>query len=92
VAVLDRHVERHGNRAVAEAFARYLFSPPAQRVFARAGLRPADSEAASAASESFPAVEPLLTVADFGGWEAVQQRFFARGGTFDRAVRRGFES
>jgi len=92
VAVVDRHVEQHGNRAVAEAFARYLFSSPAQREFARAGFRPIEPGAASAAARPFPAVAPLLTVTDFGGWEAAQQRFFARGGTFDRAVRRGFES
>jgi len=26
----------------------------------------------------------MATIADFGGWEAAQQKFFAEGGVFDQ--------
>ena len=40
IAVVDKNVDRKGTRKVAEAFARYLYSDTAQRVFAEEGFRP----------------------------------------------------
>src|SRR5512134_1739833 len=39
VAVVDTYVDKHGTRAVAEAFVDFLFTPEAQQIFAKHGLR-----------------------------------------------------
>ncbi|MFS8923085.1 sulfate ABC transporter substrate-binding protein [Synechococcus sp. B60.1] len=84
VAVVDATVERKGTRAVAEAFVNYLFTPEAQRAFAEVGFRPVEPTVAQEFAWRYPPIEKLVTVADLGGWEAIQNRFFADGAVFDR--------
>ena len=84
VAVVDRNVDKHGTRRVAEAFVRYLYTPEAQREFAAVGFRPVNAAAAGAAGRSFASVSRLFTVNDLGGWDAVQRKFFADGAMFDQ--------
>src|SRR5690606_32080750 len=40
VAVVDAQTEKHGTTALARAFVAFLWTPDAQRAFARYGLRP----------------------------------------------------
>lgn len=84
VALVDRNVEAHGNSVVATAFVRYLFSPEAQREFAKAGFRPSDPAIAQEFAAQYPPVPNLFTVQDFGGWARVQKAFFADKGAFDQ--------
>jgi sulfate transport system substrate-binding protein len=84
VAVVDANVDRKGTRAVAEAFVDYLFTPEAQRAFAEVGFRPVEPTVAQEFAWRYPPIKNLVTVADLGGWEAVQNRFFADGALFDR--------
>ncbi|MFS8835584.1 sulfate ABC transporter substrate-binding protein [Synechococcus sp. WC101] len=84
VAVVDANVDRKGTRAVAEAFVDYLFTPEAQRAFAEVGFRPVEPTVAQEFAWRYPPVEKLVTVADLGGWETIQNRFFADGALFDR--------
>jgi sulfate/thiosulfate transport system substrate-binding protein len=61
----------------AKAFVDFLRTPPAQRVFAKAGYRPVVDEVAS----EFDFPEPTaawFTIEDVGGWDEVQKRFFDR--------------
>ncbi len=84
VAIVDANVDRKGTRAVAEAFVEYLFTPPAQRAFAEVGFRPVEPTVAQEFAQQYPPIDRLVTVADLGGWEAIQSRFFADGAVFDR--------
>ena len=86
VAMVDRNVERHGNREVVEAFARFLFEPVAQRAFAETGFRSINPAIAAepAFANAHPPVDNAATAADFGGWKTIQQQFFESGGVFDR--------
>jgi sulfate/thiosulfate transport system substrate-binding protein len=84
VAVVDRNVDKHGNRAVAEAFVQYLYSPEAQAEFAKVGFRSAIPTASATYQAQFPTVKTLATVQDYGGWAAVQKKFFADGAIFDQ--------
>ena len=84
VAVIDSDVDRKGTRAAAEAYLKFLWTPEAQAIAARHHLRPRDAELAAA---SFPAVNSF-TIADLGGWAAVQKAQFADGGVFDRITAR----
>lgn len=84
VAVVDKNVDRHGTRAVSEAFVKFLFTPEAQREFAKVGFRPVDPTVAREFENKFPKVNKLYTVNDFGGWDAVNKKFFDEGAIFDQ--------
>lgn len=84
IAVVDKNVDKHGTREVAEAFVKYLFTPEAQREFAKAGFRPVDPTVATEFASKFPTVKKLFTAQDFGGWNTIQEKFFADGGIFDQ--------
>jgi sulfate/thiosulfate transport system substrate-binding protein len=86
VAVVDKNVDKHGNREVAEAFTKYLFTPEAQQEFAKVGFRPTDETVAQSKEikDKYPIVKTLATVKDFGGWSDVQKKFFDDGAVFDQ--------
>jgi sulfate/thiosulfate-binding protein len=60
----------------AGAFVSFLRTPRAQRVFGRAGYRPVLPEVA--AEFEYPRPARLFTIANLGGWPAVDARFFDR--------------
>ncbi|MTJ16780.1 sulfate ABC transporter substrate-binding protein [Dolichospermum sp. UHCC 0406] len=87
VAVVDKNVDKHGNREVSEAFVKFLFTPEAQREFAKVGFRPVDPTVSKEVKSKFPYIARLYTVADLGGWSGVQKKFFADGAIFDKIQR-----
>ncbi|WP_416245131.1 sulfate ABC transporter substrate-binding protein [Crocosphaera sp. XPORK-15E] len=86
VAVVDENVDKHGNREVAEAFVQFLFTPEAQREFAKVGFRPVDPTVTKEFSQQYPAIKNLFTVKDLGGWTKIQDEFFEDGATFDKML------
>jgi len=89
VALVDKNVDRHKTRAVAEAFLNYLYTPQAQLIEAKDFYRPRDPVAAAKYKSQFPNI-PLATVeSDFGGWEKAQATHFADGGVFDQIYQPG---
>jgi sulfate/thiosulfate transport system substrate-binding protein len=83
VAVVDEVALRHGTREVATAYLEYLYSKEGQEIIARHFYRPRDPEVAARYAASFPELK-LVTIAEFGGWAAVQQKHFSDGGVFDQ--------
>lgn len=82
VAVVDKVVDRHGTRDVAEAYVRFLFTPEVQAIAASQFYRPVTPPAGATAA--FPEVN-LFTIEDvFGGWSAAQAAHFADGAAFDQ--------
>ncbi|MBD2294898.1 sulfate ABC transporter substrate-binding protein [Anabaena sphaerica FACHB-251] len=84
VAVVDKNVEKRGTRAVSEAFVKFLFTPEAQREFAKVGFRPVNSTVAKEVQSKFPKIAQLYTVGSLGGWDSVQKKFFDDGAIFDK--------
>jgi sulfate transport system substrate-binding protein len=84
-AVVDTYADKHGTRALAEAFVKYLGAPEAQRRFATRGFRPVDPQIAKEYTEKFPTVARQFTIADLGGWPNVVKQLFAPGAAFDKA-------
>ena len=86
IAVIDRNVDKHGNREVVEAFMQYLFSAEAQIEFAKAGFRPIDPTISDTPENlnRFPKILNLATIQDLKSWSAVQKKFFADGAMFDQ--------
>lgn len=88
VALIDTYVEKHSTRQVAEAFIEFLFSPQAQEVFARHGLRSVDPGVSQATASQYPPVEDLFTIEFFGGWEKATPEFFGDSGIYTQVVGR----
>jgi sulfate/thiosulfate transport system substrate-binding protein len=83
VALVDKNVDQHGTRAVAQAYLQYLYTPEAQDVIGAKFYRPRDAAAQAKYAAQFPTIE-MATIADFGGWKKAQADHFADGGVFDR--------
>ncbi|MEP7130414.1 MAG: sulfate ABC transporter substrate-binding protein [Sphingomicrobium sp.] len=84
VAVVDKNVEKHGTRQVAEAYLKFLYSPTGQFIIANNYFRPRNPAVAARYKGQFPNV-PMFTIdRNFGGWAQAQKNHFADGGTFDQ--------
>jgi sulfate transport system substrate-binding protein len=86
IAIVDKNVDKHGTRKIAEAFVKYLFTPSAQEEFAKQGFRPVDETLAQQKefADKYPKIKTLSTINDLGGWDKVQAKFFADQGLFDQ--------
>lgn len=83
VVLVDRYVDKHGTRAVAEEYLRYLYSPEGQEIVAKHHYRPRDPEIARRHAAEFPKIT-LFTIDDtFGGWAKAQKHHFDDHGVFD---------
>jgi sulfate/thiosulfate transport system substrate-binding protein len=87
VAVVDKVALRRGTAEVARAYLEYLYSKEGQEIVAKHYYRPRDPQVAAKYSNVFTKVN-LVTIADFGGWDAAQKRHFADGAIFDQVTRR----
>lgn len=84
VAVIDRSVEKHGTRDIAEAYLRFLYTPQGQEIIARNGYRPRDPAVAARYAARFPAIAMFDIDKNFGGWDKAYRIFFADDAIFDR--------
>ncbi|HVX05153.1 MAG TPA: sulfate ABC transporter substrate-binding protein [Rhodanobacteraceae bacterium] len=84
VAVVDANVAKDGNRAVAEAYLKFLYTPQAQEIEARHFYRPRLPQVARKYADRFPAVKTFTIAQLFGDWRKAQAKFFADGGVFDQ--------
>jgi sulfate/thiosulfate-binding protein len=89
VTIVDKVVDKHGTRKVAEAYLNYLYSPEGQEIAAKHFYRPRLSEVAKRYEQQFPKVE-LFNIDDvFGGWQKAQKAHFEDGGVFDQIYQPG---
>jgi sulfate transport system substrate-binding protein len=84
VTVVDRVVDRHKTRPVAEAYLQYLYSQEGQTLAARHYFRPRDPAVRAQYAAQFPEIRLVTIDQAFGGWNAAQAAHFADGGSFDR--------
>ena len=83
VAVVDKVVDKHRTRKVAEAYMNFLYTPEAQEIIAKNYYRPIDQKVAAKYADKFPKIA-LKTIADLGGWTKTQATHFSDGGVFDQ--------
>ncbi len=84
VAVVDANVAKNGNRAVAEAYLEFLYTPQGQDIGAQHFYRPRLPQAARKYAGQFPPVKTFTIAELFGDWRKAQAKFFADGGVFDQ--------
>lgn len=83
VALVDANLHSPGQRALAEAYLQFLYTPAAQALAFRHFYRAWDASAADPADVArFPKLE-LVDIGHFGGWARAQPEHFGDGGTFD---------
>jgi sulfate transport system substrate-binding protein len=70
VVTTGTHVDK------ATALKNFLFTPEGQKIWAQAGFRPVDPGVAADFVKDFPAPQKLWTIADLGGWGAVDSALF----------------
>jgi sulfate/thiosulfate transport system substrate-binding protein len=80
VAVVDKMVDKHGTREVAEAYLKYLYSPEGQKIAAKHYYRPRVVQGIP--EENFAKVE-LFNIGDvFGGWAKAYKEHFGKNGLY----------
>ncbi|MEH2393458.1 MAG: sulfate ABC transporter substrate-binding protein [Nostoc sp.] len=84
VAVVDKNVDKHGTREVAQAFVDFLYSTEAQREFAKLQYRPVNPTVTQEVASQYQPIKTLFTSQDLGGWDIIQKKFFGDGAIFDK--------
>jgi sulfate transport system substrate-binding protein len=82
VAVVEDYTRKHGTTEVATEYLTFLYSKEAQEIIGKNFYRPVDKDIAAKYAKQFKPLE-LITIAQFGGWEKAQKKFFADEGVFD---------
>jgi sulfate/thiosulfate transport system substrate-binding protein len=64
------------NKAAAQKFVNWLYTPPAQTIWAQNGFRPVDVNVSRKFAKQFPPRPWLFKIGYVGGWNRVNTRFF----------------
>ena len=84
VAIVEANIANDEQRALAEGYLNFLYSPQGQALAYKHYYRAWDTSAAAAEDVArFPKIE-LVDIAHFGGWARVQPEHFGDGGIFDQ--------
>ncbi len=86
VAIVDRYVDKHGTRELAEAFVQFLHSDVAQRAFAHYGFRPASPTVLQEFAAQYPTPPLLFDIAYMGGWTKVREMLYGNDGVWTRVT------
>ncbi len=84
VAIVDKTVDRDGNRNLARGYLNFLYSPLGQELAAKHYFRPRNPQVAAKYAQQFPKIK-LFSIHDvFGGWAKAQKTHFVNGAVFDQ--------
>lgn len=89
VAVVDKVAVRHGTRALADVYLRFLWTPEAQEIAAKNFYRPTDPTVLARHASLFPPVATFTIAEVFGDWHGVQTEHFGDNGVFDQIYKPG---
>ena len=84
VAVVDSNAKTHGAEEAAAAYLEYLYSDEAQRLAGEHYYRPSDEAVLQEFSDQFDLNMNLVTIDDFGGWDAAYQTYLNDGAIFEQ--------
>ena len=84
VAIVDKNVEKDGNKWLAKGYINYLYSPLGQDMAAKYFYRPRNPEVLAKYSAQFPKLKTFTIDEVFGGWAQAQKTHFVNGATFDQ--------
>ena len=84
VAIVDKTVERNGNKWLATGYINYLYSPRGQEMAAKHFYRPRNAQVLAKYKHQFPIIKTFTIDEVFGGWAKAQQTHFVNGAVFDQ--------
>ena len=84
VAIVDRTVEKNGNKWLAKGYINYLYSPLGQEMAAKHFYRPRNPQVLAQYSAQFPKIKTCTIDEVFGGWAKAQKTHFVNGVIFDQ--------
>jgi sulfate transport system substrate-binding protein len=87
VALVDKNIEKHGNREVAEAFLAFLYTKESQEAFAEFGFRSVDPQVNEKFASSFAVPAELFDMDFLGGWEKIHQLLYAETGIWSTIIK-----
>ena len=88
IALVDKYVDKHKTRAVAQAYLDFHFSEAGQEIAVQHYLRPSVDKVVARHKADFKQLD-LFTVDEvFGGWAKANKTHFADGGVFDQIYAR----
>jgi len=86
IALVDKYVDKHGCRKVAEAFLEFLLKKESQRIFARYGFRSVDEEIAKEFESKYPIPPLLFDINYLGGWSQVSETIYGADGIWTSII------
>jgi sulfate transport system substrate-binding protein len=86
VAVVDKVVDRNGNRQAATEYLQFLYSDEGQSILAKNFYRVRTPAVAARYKSQFPDVHLVSVEDQFGGWETVTKAHFGDGGVLDKIL------
>ncbi|QGA12023.1 sulfate ABC transporter substrate-binding protein [Acinetobacter wanghuae] len=86
VAIVDKTVDKNGNRQLAKGYLNYLYSPKGQALAAKYYFRPRDANVAAKYAAQFPTIQTFTIDKVFGGWAKAQKTHFVNGAIYDQIV------
>ncbi|HVT07053.1 MAG TPA: sulfate ABC transporter substrate-binding protein [Polyangia bacterium] len=89
VSVVDKNVDKHGTRAVAEAYLKFLYTDAGQELAVKHHYRPRSAAIAAKHAGDLAKIKLFTVDKVFGGWQKAQATHFADGGTFDQIYQPG---
>jgi sulfate transport system substrate-binding protein len=89
VSVVDKNADRHGTRAVADAYLNFLYTKQAQEIEAANFYRPRDPAVLAEHAADFPKITLYNFAETFGDWQKAQTTYFADKGVFDQIYKPG---
>jgi sulfate transport system substrate-binding protein len=89
VAVVDQNVDKHGTRAGAEAYLKFLYTDEAQEIAAHHHYRPRSAGVLARHAAEFPKIKLVTVDEAFGGWQKAHKQHFADGAVFDQIYQPG---
>jgi sulfate transport system substrate-binding protein len=84
VAIVDKVVDKRGNRKEATAYLNFLYSDAGQEIIAKHHLRPRSEAIAKKYAASFKPITLFTVDSVFGNWQQAQKKHFDDGGEFDK--------
>jgi sulfate transport system substrate-binding protein len=84
VSLVDKNADKHGTRALAQAYLEYLYSPEGQEIAAKNYYRPRLAAVAEKYAATFPKLTLFTLEEVFGSWAQAQKTHFDDGGVFDQ--------
>lgn len=86
IAVVDKYVDKHGSREVAEAFVDFVLTKEPQRSFAKYGFRSVDEEVTKEFESKYPVPALLFDISYLGGWGNVSENIYGENGIWTKII------